>query len=90
MNSGIFERRPMNKPARIQALNKSARDRAGDVGPIPHLWMSATLIERTKNLFSRLYNRVVSHDEAVIILGNVGRLIDVLHPRITPCRLNDS
>ncbi len=68
----------MTEPRAINPTHHSARHRAGDAGAVIPRWISPTLIERTTILFSRLYNRIVSRDEAVTILSDVGRLLDAL------------
>lgn len=58
--------------------NHPARDRADvSANPIPH-WMSSALIERTRIVWQKIYQRAISHDEAVTILAQVGRLLDCL------------
>ena len=58
--------------------NQPARDRAGDVAVSIPQWMSAALIERTRIVWQKIYQRAISHDEAVTILAHVGRLLDCL------------
>lgn len=46
--------------------------------PLSVAWMSEELIAKTRRVWSPLYGRVISADEAVEILSNVKRLAEVL------------
>jgi hypothetical protein len=46
--------------------------------PLSAAWMSEELIAKTRRVWSPLYGRVISVEEAVEILSNVKHLADVL------------
>lgn len=50
----------------------------GPAQPVSTAWITEELITETRRVWSSVYGRVISVDEAVEILGNVRRLAEVL------------
>lgn len=46
--------------------------------PLSQAWITETLIENTRRVWSKAYGRVISPDEAVEILVNVKRFAELL------------
>ncbi len=58
-----------------------ARDRATALPPGTPSWVTMELIQETIRVWQPLYKTPLSLDDAVTILGNVGRVFSVLSKR---------